>query len=275
MAGGLEYRLGRIFGTDGRAMVVPVDHGLNLGRVEGLEDPEQVALAGTRAGCDGLLMSVGLARRMASSLAERGSPARLLTLDTLHGTREDHPGCAALVASVEQAVRLGADAVKLLMVWDVEPEEQAGAARRAGAVLEEAARWDMPVMLEPVAMRTPRGPEAAAIEAHGARVAAELGADIIKVGYPGTPEGMHALSSELGVPVVILGGPSAGTAEELAAMVGDAVGAGAAGIVVGRRVWQRQPAERSALMSALVDLVHGRCDAAGAVARLAEPTAIA
>lgn len=258
---GLTYRMGRVFGPDGRAMILPVDHGLMMGRVPGLEDPRALVAAAISAGCDGLLMSLGLARATAADFAGRGSPARLLTLDVLLRAGDDDAGSGTVAVPVRQAAALGADAVKVLMAWDVPSAERAALTRRIAGVVDEAARWGIPVMVEPVAMRMPRGEAAVELEADAARIAMELGADIIKMPYPGSPEAMRSLTAELGVPVVILGGPGASTAAGLVAMVAEAVSAGASGIVIGRQVWQRPQAERLALMKALVGVVHGRLGA--------------
>lgn len=269
MGAGLTYRLGRIFGRDGQAMILPVDHGIMLGRVRGLEDPRGVLADALTAGCDGLLISPGLARATAATFAERGAPARLITMDTVLGVSDDDPGSGTLVASVEQAAALGADAVKLLMPWDVPGAEQAAVTRRIATVIGRAARFEIPVMAEPIALRLPKGEQAAEIEAHAARVAMELGADIIKIGYPGSPGLLRSLKDELQLPVVILGGPGNSTAEGLIRMVAEAVSAGANGIVIGRQVWQREPAERLAVMRTLIGVVHRRLTADQAVEGLA------
>lgn len=261
MNAGVTYRMGRIFGPDGRAMILPVDHGVMLGRVPGLEDPKVLVEAAAGARCDGLLMTLGLARATAASFAHRHAPARLLTLDTLLSDGAEDPGASALVASVRQAAVLGADAVKLLMAWDVPSADRAATARRIAAVVEEAARWDMPVMVEPAALRAPRSEQTVDLEVGAARIAMELGADIIKMAYPGRPDIMTSLRAELGVPIVILGGPRVSTAADLVRMVGEAVTSGASGIVIGRQVWQREPDERQAVMRALVEVVHGRLPA--------------
>ena len=268
MNAGMTYRLGRVFGPDGRAMVLPVDHGLMLGRVAGLEEPASLVAAAAEAGCDGLLMSAGLARATAGIFATRRAPARLVTLDTTLRDGDD-PGQATLVASVAQAVRLGADAVKILMPWDTPSAARTATCRRIAVVIREADRWQMPVMVEPIALSTPRGESAVATELHGARTAMELGAHIIKIAYPGSAQIMASLTCELGLPVVILGGPKSSSAADVIQLVDEAMTAGASGIVIGRQVWQREPAERLALMRVLVDVVHGRLTTDAAVRQLA------
>ncbi|MGH3264417.1 MAG: class I fructose-bisphosphate aldolase [Trebonia sp.] len=268
MSAGLTYRMGRIFGRDGRAMILPVDHGLMLGRVPGLEDAGGLARTAAELGCDGLLMSLGLLRATAGSFADRCAPARLLTVDTMLRAGDGDPGTGTMVASVRQAAAAGADAVKLLMPWDVPSAERAAVTRRIAAVVEEASRWEIPVMAEPIALRTPRGDEAVELELHAARIAMELGADIVKVAYPGSKDVMRSLVDELGVPVVILGGPGASTATDLVALVEEAMSSGASGIVIGRQVWQRASDERSVLIRALVDVVHGRRTAQAAIESL-------
>lgn len=269
MNAGMTYRLGRVFGPDGRAMVLPVDHGLMLGRVTGLEEPASLVAAAAEAGCDGLLMSAGLARATAGIFATRRAPARLVTLDTTLRDGDDDPGEATLVASVAQAVRLGADTVKILMPWDTPSAARTATCRRIAVVVREADCWQMPVMVEPIALSTPRGESAVATELHGARTAMELGAHIIKIAYPGSTQIMASLTRELGLPVVILGGPKSSSAADVIRLVDDAMTAGASGIVIGRQVWQREPAERLALMRALVDVVHGRLTTDAAVRQLA------
>ena len=82
MSAGKTYRMGRIFGPDGRTLVLPVDHGLTLGRVEGLEDPVGRMDGLLDLPCDGFLMTPGLTRLTTDRFARRDAPARLLTLDT-------------------------------------------------------------------------------------------------------------------------------------------------------------------------------------------------
>jgi class I fructose-bisphosphate aldolase len=262
MGAGKTYRMGRIFGAGGRALVLPVDHGLTLGRVEGLEDP--VARVGGLLDlpCDGVLMAPGLTRHTADRFARRDAPARLLTLDTFfHEPGEAHAG-AGLAASVELAARLGVDCVKLFMAWNVTSPERALTLTRIAEVVGEAEQYDLPVMVEPIVIGEPRSQQTTAVEGDGARAAMEVGADIIKVGYPG-PELLSAWSAELRVPLVILGGPRSGDAEAVLTLAEEAVHHGARGIIIGRNVWQRPPDVTRHLMQRLYDIVHRRHDGHG------------
>jgi class I fructose-bisphosphate aldolase len=254
MGPGKRYRMGRIFGEDGRTLILPVDHGLTLGRIQGLEDPVGVLEGLLDLPCDGLLMAPGLTRHTADRFAHRGSPARILTLDT-HFREGDEPPGAGLAASVEQAAALGVDAVKLFMAWNIPSRDRSETMARIARVIERAERFELPVMVEPIAVGEPRSPEAIALEGDAARSAMEIGADIIKVAYPGE-ELMEAWTGELQVPLVILGGPRSGGAEGVLTLAEEAVGAGARGIVIGRNVWQRPPDVTRRLMARLHEIVH-------------------
>jgi class I fructose-bisphosphate aldolase len=260
VSSGKSYRLGRIFGTDGRTVILPVDHGTMLGRVPGLEDPIALVRAFLPLPCDGFLLGPGVAIRTASLFATRSAPSRLLTVDTYW--RGTTTGSHVLTTSLERAAALGVDGVKVLMPWDVTPQERAARAALVGRVITEAEPLGLPVMVEPICLSAPRPPEAVGIEADGCRMAAELGADIIKVMYPGVPEVLSAWCSELGLPVVILGGPARGTPDDLCEMVEHAISAGAVGITIGRRVWQRPIDEATELLARLAAIVHPARDAA-------------
>jgi fructose-bisphosphate aldolase, class I len=251
---GRQFHLGRLFAADGRTVVLPVDHGTMLGRVAGLEDPAGLIRRFLPLPCDGFLIGPGVAERTSDLFARRSAQARLITIDTYW--RSPSGGTHVLIASLARAAALGADGVKLLLPWDVPPEERAAHAALVAGVINEAGQFGLPVMVEPICLAAPRPPDAVAIEADGCRMAAELGADIIKVMYPGDPAVLSAWCTELGRPLVILGGPAGGTADELCTLVSDAVAAGARGITIGRRVWQRPVDDAAALLERLSRIVH-------------------
>lgn len=256
---GKAYRMGRIFGQDGKTVVLPLDHGTMLGRVPGLEDPLAALETFLPLSCDGFLIGPGLAARSAPLFANRNAPARLLTIDSYWNA--GLVGTTAMISAVPTAAALGADAVKVLMPWNTPAPNRAATVSMLSSVIEAAAPFGLPVMAEPIAFEMERGPEAVSIEADGCRVAAELGVDILKVAYPGDVGTLASWCSELHVPIVMLGGPQTGTASDLLAMVGDAIRAGANGIVIGRRVWQRPLDEAASLLEKLYAVVHATGEA--------------
>jgi class I fructose-bisphosphate aldolase len=141
------------------------------------------------------------------------------------------------------------------MAWNIPGRDRSDTLARIAGVIERAERYDLPVMVEPIAVGEPRSPEAIALEGDAARSAMEVGADIIKVAYPGA-ELMEAWASELQVPLVILGGPRSGDPEGVLTLAEEAVGSGARGIVIGRNVWQRPPDVTRRLMARLHEIVH-------------------
>jgi len=251
---GKVARLRRIFGDDGHCVVVPLDHGTILGRIPGLEDPMVALRRFFDAPCDGFLLGPGVLRRSAELFGRRSAPARILTMDVSWSDAggADH----RLVTSVETAAALGVDGVKVLMPWDVSSKERASTAALVARLVEDADRFGLPVMVEPVAFET-RGPEATAIVAHGSRVAAEIGADIVKLAHPGDDAVLRSWCADLGVPVVLLGGGDSASTNELLALVKRALDSGVSGIVIGRKLWGRPADEALALLGDLHGLVHG------------------
>src|SRR5438045_3173391 len=78
MGAGFTYRMGRIFGgADGRAVIVPVDHGLLFGAIEGLEDPCALLERLIAAGIDGTLLAPGIRRQTAHLLPSTTRAASL------------------------------------------------------------------------------------------------------------------------------------------------------------------------------------------------------
>lgn len=251
---GKLYRLGRIFGPDYRTVIVPVDHGSMLGQLEGLEDPIATVESFLQLSCDGFLMSLGVLARTAGLFARREAPARLLTLNSYW--REDQMGTSVPIADLHAAAALGVDAVKVIFPWNAPAAERAALVEMVTSVVAAAEPYGVPVMVEPIAYEMERGPAAWAVAADGCRVAVELGADILKVAYPGSAAAMATMCSTLRVPLVLLGGPKGGTTEDLLSEVGQAIGAGARGTVIGRRVWQRPLDEAANLLEKLYAVVH-------------------
>jgi fructose-bisphosphate aldolase/2-amino-3,7-dideoxy-D-threo-hept-6-ulosonate synthase len=99
---------------------------------------------------------------------------------------------------------------------------------------------------------------------HAVRLGEELGADILKTAYSGTPETFERVVESTRLPVVIAGG-SKGTDAETLSMVRGAMDAGAAGVSMGRSIFQHE--DPGAITRAVAAVIHDDADAQEAVDR--------
>ncbi len=253
----MTYRLRRTLPLDRAAIIMPVDHGLIFDRVEGLETPSALFPAWGEADITGFMLTPGQARQSEAWFAEHPHLCRVLTIDTYYDYRLlDGNGSHQLITTVEEAVRLGVDAVKMLFPWNMDNRERATICRRVGEVIAKCDAWDIPLVLEPVLIGAPRTEEVVVEEERVARIAYDLGAHIIKIAFPGE-ERTRRLVDELGVPLVIAGGPKAGTVEDTVDAVAQTIRSGARGIIVGRNIWQRERAEAEATLDKIAALTRG------------------
>ena len=95
---------------------------------------------------------------------------------------------------------------------------------------------------------------------HAARVGAELGADIVKVVYTGSPESFRQVVEGAGgnlpggIKVVIAGGEKMESDLDVLEMVAGAMEAGGAGVSIGRNIFQHDRPEN--MVAAVVAVVH-------------------
>jgi fructose-bisphosphate aldolase, class I len=237
---GKALRWRRVFGhPDGRVLLVAMDHAGFMGPLPGLDLPTMKAVVA--AGVDAVMTTYGTARRAAAQADVLGQAALVVSLD-IHA--------AEPAEQVENALRLGADSVKVLASSG--DRAQWTALERYALVCE---RWGMPLQAEviPGGFDQPDQHTASNI-ALVCRQAAEMGADYLKTLYTGDPESMQWVVDGATVPVVILGGERAADEASLLRQVREALSAGVAGIAFGRNIWSH--AEPAAIAARLVGAVH-------------------
>lgn len=260
MHSGKTLRLSRIFDPQsGRGIVVAFDHGLFLGPTPGLEDVRN-AIAQVREGKpDALQVTPGIAIAAQASFLGAQAPALIVRVDatnTWRTTAKPRVPYRVQVASVEDAVRLGADAVvAFLFTGFADDMEERANLEAIGTLVSACREWGMPLMLEPLAIALGQHlvnlPEVVALMA---RMACELGADVVKVDYTGSAATFARVIQACTVPVLVRGGPKMATTEQALGMVADALEAGAHGIVFGRNIWQH--ANPAGMVRALRQLIH-------------------
>lgn len=262
---GKHIRLERIINRDTkRALIVPMDHGVTVGAIEGLVDMREAVNDMAEGGADAVLMHKGLIR---CGHRAGGKDLGLIMHLSASTALSPRSNTKTLVGTVEEALRLGADCVSVHVNLG-DPDERIMLADM-GRVAESCDRWGMPLM----AMMYARGPQiengyAPDVVAHCARVGVELGADLVKVVYTGTLDSFADVVSACCVPVVIAGGERMDSTREFLQMVADSLKAGGAGLSVGRNVFQHP--NRVALVRALRAIVHENKDVEEALALVGE-----
>ncbi len=251
---GKRRRMARIFGADGRAVVVAMDHPAYMGA--GVPSDAVDAVASARPGPDGVLATWHLARSRPEAFADT---ALVLRVDggvsDLGDSRASDD--SSLLYTAEQAMTLGADAV-VIMIYPGAVDEHRSLQRLA-VLAAECERLGLPVMAESIpggwAQNVPWTDENVG---RGARIAVELGADIVKTmcPHPGT---FAAVTGACPGPVLALGGPRGDEdaldyEDALVSRVRRLVDAGGAGVVFGRNVWGSP--DPAALIARLREAVH-------------------
>ncbi|MCO6453264.1 MAG: hypothetical protein J5I90_20955, partial [Caldilineales bacterium] len=225
----------------------------------GLENPANVLAQIVAGGADAILTSYGVATRFAREIAPLGL---ILRLDG-GGTKLGKMGPGSQFYTVEDALRLGADAVAV-SAFPGAPEEEA-TLQTLAKVIGEAHRWGVPVMGEMVPGGFDSATEFRTAEsiAISARVAAELGADWVKIPYA---DGFERVTSTCYVPAVMLGGAKKGDERNMLATIRTALDAGAKGVAIGRNIFQAD--NPAAMTAAIAALVHQNASAEQALAVL-------
>ncbi len=248
---GKRIRLERIMDrTTGKTVIIPMDHGVTLGPLAGLIDMKKTINAVATGGANAIVIHKGLVE---AGHRRSGRDVGLIIHLSASTCMAPDPNCKVLVCTVEEAIKLGADAVSIHV--NIGAEDEKTMLRDLGRVAKDAAEWGMPLL----AMMYMRGPKVkngfdVNVVKHAARVGAELGADIVKVPYTGSPETFREVVEGCFVPVVIAGGEKMDTDRDILEMVKGSLQAGGAGVSIGRNAFQHRDPEK--IVRAISKLVH-------------------
>jgi class I fructose-bisphosphate aldolase len=278
---GKRTRLTRLFThgdtPENRLLVLPIDQGLEHGPIDFLQNPDscnpqyQVEI-GIKGGFSAIALHRGLAERHLEEAA--GRLPLILKINGKTNIPSDSRAFSPLTSSVEEAVALGADAIGYTLY--VGSPAQGRDIAQFAQVKREAERLGMPVVIwsypRGSAIEQKGGKNSLYAVAYAARVAAEVGADIVKVNIPklhteestNMPKAYQELEKDLdlkgamehvvaaasGVPVIIAGGGKVDD-ETLLQKAKTAIEAGAVGFIFGRNIWQRPKEEALALTEKL------------------------
>ncbi|GAB6898410.1 2-amino-3,7-dideoxy-D-threo-hept-6-ulosonate synthase [Kineosporia succinea] len=219
---------------DGRFVVVPLDHPVSDGPIMSGDRLDAVVAAVAEGGGDAVVLHKGAVRRVRP---ERFAGTGLIVHLSASTAQAPDPDAKYLVATVEEALRAGADAVSVhVNLGSLDERRQIA---DLAAVSDACDRWNLPLL----AMVYPRGPRVAdpfspELIAHAALLAAELGADLVKTPYCGDVASMSDVVQACPIPLLTAGGARIADEHELLTQVGDVMRSGAAGVAMGRSIWQ-------------------------------------
>jgi class I fructose-bisphosphate aldolase len=278
---GKQARLHRILfdhgAGNGTAMFLPYDQGLEHGPRDffanpAASDPRYVIDLALEGGFNGVVLQIGLAEQFFWEYA--GEVPLVLKLNGKTEIPSDAAALSPVNATVEDAVRLGADAVGYTLYVGTPAQEQDFEQYRK--VRADAVRLGMPLIV----WAYPRG---AAIEAKGgrdsfyavdyaARTASELGADVVKLNFPhpeknvdvpgaytgqfDTPQARDAGVRSANRSLALISGGSTAGDDAMLEKARESMEAGATGLIFGRNVWQREHDESLRFAGALRSILE-------------------
>lgn len=264
---------------NGHMLIMPIDQGLEHGPIDFLpnppsEDPEFQFRLALEGGLSGIALHLGLAEKYASKYAGR-VPIVLKLNGKTSIPGEAYP-VSPMTASVEDAVRIGADAVGYtLFVGSPRQVEDFNQFRKVKA---DADRYGMPIIM----WAYPRG---AAVDSKGgrdslyatdyaARVASELGADLVKINVPADDSKTKSLQPKpydsmnlsyeervrkvihtAGKTLVLFSGGGKIDDDQILHKAQVCLEEGAAGLIFGRNLWQREWDDALRIVKDLKDMI--------------------
>lgn len=240
-------------------VIVALDHGLHWGAFPGFEDYRGTLETVLEGDPDGILASVSFLDRFRDVLDAYPSTTRVGTLDVIHDSTipgaDDGAEIHRQAFTLEAAARVGADAVKVCVVYGRnDPDVLAHNVEFAARIAEHGREHGLDVVLEQVLwgdrIEDEHDPE---LLANAARLGVELGADALKLYYPGKDR-LDTITSGSPCPVFVAGGAQTDDVRQFLEMTRDAMDAGASGVTYGRNVWQHD--DPPAMVRALKAIVN-------------------
>lgn len=246
---GKLFRIERILHSySRRACIVPMDHGTTIGPVDGIKDYIGSIRQVIDGGADAVILHKGLLKSVAQHKELlKGRYILHLSASTMLG---QDPSDKVLVGTVDEAIKLGAEGVSMHV--NLGSATEAKMLRDLGKVADACQNWEMPLL---AMMYTDKKNEDFSRTIHAARLAEELGADIVKIDFPRKTDRLDRLIQSVRIPVLIAGGAKLDNPEELLYVIAGALDAGVAGVAIGRNIFQSpDPKFITGLIS---KMVHG------------------
>lgn len=264
---------------NGRLMILPIDQGLEHGPVDFFPnppsaDPEFQFKLAVKGGYSGIALHLGLAEKYAPKYA--GKIPIVLKINGKTRIPTASAPISAMTGSVEDAVRIGADAIGYTL-YVGSPNEVADL-NQFRKVKADAERYGMPVIIwaypRGEAVDSKGGRDSLYAIDYAARVANEVGADIVKLNVPlvdaktrsqqpspydklelSSDEMVHKVVMSAGKTLVLFSGGGKMNDDEVVHRAKVCLEQGATGIIFGRNLWQREWNDALTMTKRLKDMM--------------------
>ncbi len=242
---GMESRVAKLIRPDtGHAVWLAMDHGYFLGPVSRLEKPGETVKP-LLPFADAIMLTRGILR---NCIDAQDSPPIILRVSGGNSIVGEDLSNEAITTCIKEALRLNVSAVALSIYVGAKHEHQTLV--NLSRLIDEAQDYGIPV-LAVTAVGKELGKRDARYLSLACRIAAELGAQIIKTYYC---EDFAKVAESTPVPLVIAGGPKLRTELDALQLAYDAVQQGAVGVDMGRNIWQSE--NSIAMIQAIRKIVH-------------------
>jgi len=263
---GKMARLNRLFDpADGRAVCVAADHGWMSDPTPNVMNLRKILEEVVKGKPDGLLVSFGTAQRMADLFTGKGTPALIIRADWMNMPRLGGSNVSNILpvtnfkkkatSFARDALAMGASAITIYYFIGYSDKFEVQNIEQNALFVQECRKIGLPIIIEPMAVGGPvTGVNIAETLISSGRIAAELGANALKIPYTGDIHTFKKLVDEAGVPVLVLGGAKSDNPRDALELVEEAMLAGASGTVFGRNV--TKAADPRKMVADIYDLVH-------------------
>jgi 3-hydroxy-5-phosphonooxypentane-2,4-dione thiolase len=245
---GMKNRMSKIIRPeDGRCVMLAVDHGYFLGPTEGLESPNRT-IKPLLPYADSLMITRGILRTSVNPSMEVPVVLRVSGGTSIVG--EDLSN-ETITTSIEEAIKLNASCLAISIFVGSKYEHQTLA--NLSRLVDQGEKYSIPVLaVTAVGKEMTRDARYLALSC---RVAAEQGAHIVKSYYC---ENFESVVEGCPVPLIIAGGKKLPNEIDALKLTYDAIEHGAAGVDMGRNIWQSNHAV--AMIKSVRSIVHNNLD---------------
>ncbi len=246
--------------TNGRALYLAYDQGMEHGPADFDDvnvDPNYILNIGVKGNFNAIILQKGIAEKYYLPKFKEKIPL-ILKLNGKTNLVSGQDPYSPVLCTVDEALGLGAAAVGYTIY--VGSEFESKMTKEFADIVREAHQKGTPVVgwmyLRGKNLET-RGKRE--VHAYGARMGLELGADIIKMKYPGNIEDLRWMVESAGKTKLVVSGGEKESELEFLAMAKNVIKAGAIGMAVGRNIWQHE--DPMAIANKLRKIIFGDTNA--------------